>query len=150
MSVILMTDFGALPERDRNAARWLFRPGAAEGAGEGERRLAHEVVADLRAASARYSDDAGVRDLVAELRASSEWFAALWDAHDVRVSRTNSKRIDHPVVGSIVVDIETLLVPERDQRVVIYTTSPGTPSHQALQLLRVIGTQDLASVPVDR
>jgi len=144
MASALMTDFRALPERDRNAMRWLFGPSAPDPSDPATQCLAQEAVADLRAAAARYPDDDGVRQLVKDLRASSVWFATLWVAHDVRVRRTNRKRIEHPVVGWLEVDIETLLVPERDQRVVMYTTTPGTPSHEALQLLRVVGLQEFA------
>jgi hypothetical protein len=34
-----------------------------------------------------------------------------------------------------------LTIPEQDQHVVIYTAAPGSPSEQALQLLKVVGTQ---------
>ena len=39
---------------------------------------------------------------------------------------------------------EVLVVPERDQRVILYTAEPGSPSDQALRLLGVIGTQSMA------
>jgi hypothetical protein len=51
----------------------------------------------------------------------------------------------HPVVGPIELHCDVLLVPELDQRVVLYTAAPGTPSHDALRLLHVVGTQDLSS-----
>jgi hypothetical protein len=100
-------------------------------------------VADLRAAAARYPDDDGIRGLVDELAAASPLFVELWAEHLVRVRRNLTKSIDHPVVGRFQVDCETLHIPERDQRLVLYTAAPGTPSHDALKLLKVIGTQDL-------
>ncbi|CNF43323.1 DNA-binding protein%2C HTH regulator [Mycobacterium tuberculosis] len=51
----------------------------------------------------------------------------------------------HPVVGELDMHCDVLYVPERDQRVVLYTTTPGTPSHEAMRLLRVVGTQDLST-----
>ncbi|MGH9271119.1 MAG: hypothetical protein ACRDZ2_07585, partial [Ilumatobacteraceae bacterium] len=105
---------------------------------------AREAVADLLAAVARYPDDPGVRSLIAELGAASALFTELWEAHDVQLQRSTHKRAVHPVVGPIELDIETLLIPDRDQRLVLYTAAPGTPAHEALQLLRVIGTQNLA------
>jgi MmyB-like transcription regulator ligand binding domain len=41
--------------------------------------------------------------------------------------------------------LETLVIPERDQRLMMFTAAPGTPSHEALRLLRVVGVQDLTS-----
>jgi hypothetical protein len=37
-----------------------------------------------------------------------------------------------------------MLSPEHDQRLIIHSARPGTPAAQALQLLRVIGTQSMA------
>jgi hypothetical protein len=47
----------------------------------------------------------------------------------------------HPMVGKITLNCDILAVPDRDQQVVIFTAEPGTSSEQALQLLRVLGTQ---------
>lgn len=145
MAAAAITDFSALPEAERNAMRWLFTDDASHLPPEEAEQLAREAVADLRGAFARYPHDEGVRRLVHELQASNE-FRRLWNAHDVNVTRTTRKTIFHREVGEIEVDIQTLLVPERDQRLVIYTTTPGTASHRALQLLKVVGTQDLGPV----
>jgi hypothetical protein len=53
--------------------------------------------------------------------------------------------MNHPLVGEIDLYCDVLLVPDRDQRVVLYTAAPGTPSYDALKLLRVIGTQEMAA-----
>lgn len=74
---------------------------------------------------------------------TSALFAELWQRHDVEVRRSSTKRIAHPVVGTFEVDCETLHVPERDQRLVLYTAAPGTASHEALRLLKVVGLQEL-------
>jgi hypothetical protein len=109
--------------------------------------FAREAVADLRGASARYPDDPGVSGLIQRLLTASTWFAQLWAEHDVRVSRSNRKRIRHPVVGWLDLDCEGLHDPVRDQWVIFYTAAPGTPSHEALRLLRVVGVQDLTPSP---
>lgn len=145
MAVALMRDFSAIPEAERNAMRWLFVPGSKPGSLDGDHeRLAREAVADLRLAAARYPEAPRIQALVDDLSAVSPLFTELWATHDVAVRRSSHKRTHHPLVGEIELDIETLVIPERDQRLVLYTTAPGTPSHQALQLLRVVGTQDLA------
>lgn len=143
MADALMLDLSATPDRDRNAMRWLFMHAPAEEADESHHHRAQEAVADLLAAAARYPDDPGVRGLIADMTASSTLFAELWARHDVRVRRSTHKRVIHPVVGLLELDIETLLIAERDQRLVLYTAAPGTTSHDALRLLRVIGTQNM-------
>lgn len=145
MAAALFTDFSARAQRDRNPLRWLFlqpdSPLIDEDGGYG--RFAQLSVADLRTALGRYPDDPGVTSLVAELSAGSELFRRLWARHRVEVRRGSAKRFGHPVVGEIELHCDVLLVPERDQKVVLYTAVPGTPSHEALKLLRVIGTQNL-------
>ena len=42
---------------------------------------------------------------------------------------------------------DILTVPERDQHVVLFTAEPGTPAHDALRLLSVIGLQHMSSTP---
>jgi hypothetical protein len=78
------------------------------------------------------------------LLVSSTEFRELWVAQDVDVTRSNHKRLRHPVVGWLNLDCEALHDPQCDQWIIFYTAAPGTPSHEALALLKVVGTQDLA------
>jgi transcriptional regulator with XRE-family HTH domain len=130
--------------RDRNLARRAFLPIGAEPGffGVSDRdEFCRNAVLQLRATAARYPDDPHVSGLLAELRRDSAEFAALWEAHDVDAAQVLTKTFDHPVVGPITVDCATLDIADRDQRVVLYTTAPGSPSAQALELLAVIGTE---------
>jgi transcriptional regulator with XRE-family HTH domain len=102
------------------------------------------LVTDLRGATARYPADAGLRDLVARLRAVSEDFTRLWDGGVVGVHESNSKTVRHPEVGEFVVDCDVLTAPGSDMRIVAYTAPPGSDAAQRLELLRVIGAQSLA------
>ncbi len=147
MAAALMTDFSALPPAERNVVwRFFTDPDVrARHDADGARRFARESVADLRAATARYPADSGIRRLVSRLLAASTEFRDLWAERDVGVRRSTSKRLHHPVVGWLDLDCEALHDPDRDQWVVLYTAPPGTPSHDALRLLKVVGTQDLAA-----
>lgn len=146
LAAALMTDFAAMAPRDRNVVRWLFTGSDIEryGADEYLTRFARGLVADLRAAFGRYPGDPGIADLVAEVSARSLLFARLWEEGEVGIRRGSRKLMTHPVVGELDMHCDVLYVPERDQRVVLYTTTPGTPSHEAMKLLRVVGTQDLS------
>ncbi|WP_238815589.1 hypothetical protein [Nocardia brasiliensis] len=42
---------------------------------------------------------------------------------------------------------ETLLTPSAAQRLLVYLPRPGTDAAEKLDLLRVIGTQELAALP---
>jgi transcriptional regulator with XRE-family HTH domain len=145
LAAALIADFGALPQRERNAIRWSFTGDPSE---ESVREadlwsFCADSVADLRAASARYPDDAGLHELIAEMRAASTLFRKLWETREVRSRSATRKRINHPVVGEIDVHCDVLLVPDRDQKVVLYTAAPGTPSYEALRLLRVVGVEEM-------
>ncbi|MFB9906820.1 helix-turn-helix transcriptional regulator [Allokutzneria oryzae] len=146
MAVALGTDYSALPPKLRNLARqrFLMRPERPFDAEQAE-QFGREMVADLRQAAARYPHSAELGALVAELLASSEEFADLWAEHEVRVLRGGSKRMWHPEVGDLVLDCQRLMVPEADQCIVLYTAAPGTPSHEALRLLKVLGAQRFSS-----
>ena len=60
-----------------------------------------------------------------------------------RCGRASSlcKTFQHPLVGPVTVNCDVLDITDRDQRVVIYTAAPGSPSEEALRLLSVVGTQ---------
>ncbi|OHV36931.1 MULTISPECIES: helix-turn-helix transcriptional regulator [Pseudofrankia] len=138
-------DASARPEAERNVAwRYFTDPTARElFPAEDRDPGARAAVADLRATFARRPDDARLAALVRRLRACSEEFSALWDTHDVAVRRTDVKRFLHPVVGLLELDCEVLLSPEHDQRLVVHTARPGSSSYERLELLRVVGLQDL-------
>lgn len=101
-------------------------------------------VADLRAAASRRGRDAEVAEMVALLRRRSQEFAALWDTHDVAVRRMDHKRIVHPMLGVIELDCYNLLSEDGRQRLLWFTAPPGSPGAEQLELLSVVGTQDLS------
>jgi transcriptional regulator with XRE-family HTH domain len=145
MAAALITDFSALPPEERNVIwRFFAVPGVRERHDpDGARRFARESVADLRATAARYPRNAGVRRLVDRLLAASEEFRRLWAEQDVQGRRSAGKRLRHPLVGWLDLECEALHDPLRDQWIVLYTAAPGTPSHEALRLLKVVGVQSL-------
>lgn len=128
-----------LPPDQRNVARWRFL-----GTPTGYRPLcevaeAHDyaAVSPLRRACARYPDDAALAGLVADLRAGSAEFAARWDAREVREDSTARKTLRHGAVGEMTVNCDGLDVPDTDQRVVLSTADPVSPSDEALRRLAV-------------
>ncbi|WBP91803.1 helix-turn-helix transcriptional regulator [Kitasatospora cathayae] len=146
MAAALLGDFSAVPPGERNLT-WRFFTDPESRARydpDGAARFALRVVADLRAATARYPADSGLRTLVERLHAASAEFRELWARQDVEIRQSTHKRILHPVVGPLDLDCEALHDPHRDQWTIFFTAAPGTPSHSALRLLKVVGSQDLA------
>jgi transcriptional regulator with XRE-family HTH domain len=114
--------------RRRNLAWRAFtgesgRDRAASGA---ELRFQHAIVADLRATALRYPDDDWLTDLVADLRAVSEPFAAMWESRVDYEDRPHRLTTVHPVVGEITVDCDIMTIHEGDLRAVVYTAEPGS------------------------
>ncbi|GAB2573582.1 helix-turn-helix transcriptional regulator [Kribbella endophytica] len=150
LAAALITDFSAVPVRDRNLLRLRFLSGTTQSDLFGEEQtaeFAREAAADLRTATSKYPDDKSIRTLVTDLRTGSEEFARIWTLHEVGTQQTMCQTLHHPLVGRIDVVCEVLVIPERDQRVVLYTADPGSPSDQSLRLLEVVGTQSLTPSP---
>ncbi|GIF21774.1 transcriptional regulator with XRE-family HTH domain [Actinoplanes tereljensis] len=140
LAAALMEDFSVLPRRDRNLARMVFLggPGRLYQVSDAD-RFAQHAAHRLRATAARYPGDPEVAELVRDLRAGSERFRELWASHDVTDEPTLVKTFQHTEVGPVTVNCDVLDIADRDQRLVIYTATPGSPSEEALALLSVIG-----------
>lgn len=126
--------------------RWFVEPDTARSVYP-EQDHAHQscsFVADLRAAVARRGpQDTESSTLVAELLRRSPEFAGLWARHDVAVRRKDRKRLVHPELGVLEVNCLTLLSEDGRQRLLWFTPAAGTDAVEKLELLAVLGTQDL-------
>jgi transcriptional regulator with XRE-family HTH domain len=103
------------------------------------------LVADLRMTAARYPADRELKRLIAELTSHSPRFVELWEPGEVGSPRDQSRHkiIDHPDVGLITLDCDTLIVAGNDLRITVYTAEPGTQDAERLALAIVLGTQAL-------
>ncbi|MBB5918067.1 transcriptional regulator with XRE-family HTH domain [Nocardia transvalensis] len=109
-------------------------------------RHAQNFVADLRAAAARRGGhDTEVDAMVTDLLRRSPEFAELWERRDVKVRRLDTKRIVHPALGVLDVNCLNLLSEDGRQRLLWFTPVPGTETVEKLELLSVLGTQDLTT-----
>ena len=126
-----------------NVIRVMFSADAAGRLADPDHlRFARSCVADLRAAAARYPDDDALRELIDDLLRSSPEFGEIWAEHEVEVRRNMTKHIDHPLVGAVDVECQVLLVPERDQRLIIYVAEPGSAAQRALHRLSELAPAD--------
>ena len=99
-------------------------------------RVAHDVVAVLRAEAGRDPYDRELSNLVGELSTRSEPFRKLWAAHNVRSHDTGLKRFHHPVVGELNLTFESMeLVADPGLTMTVYTAEPRSKSEEALNLL---------------
>jgi transcriptional regulator with XRE-family HTH domain len=103
------------------------------------------AVASLRQVAGRHPDDRALAELVGQLTMNSDEFASLWARHPVRTCTSGVKQLRHPMVGTMELSFENLVIPgSLGQHLIAYTAEPGSPSEAALRLL------GSATVPVVR
>jgi hypothetical protein len=125
--------------------RWFTDPDTRRGfVNEDWDRMGHKHVADLRAVSARRAGDPEVAALVERLRAESTEFETVWSEHRVAYKTSASKRFVHSQLGVIALHCETLVTQKEGQHLLVHSPQPGTDAREKLNLLGVIGTQQLS------
>jgi hypothetical protein len=148
MSKLVSGDVTTRPWRERNYHwRWFTDPATRSRFPEEDwatRSRTH--TADLRATFGRRGSDPDVAGLVADLIAASPEFAELWPEHEVAVRREDAKRILHPEVGLLDLLCEHLTSDVNGCTLVVLHPRPGTDCRDKLDLLSVIGSQDLKLV----
>ncbi|MFD0313159.1 MmyB family transcriptional regulator [Streptomyces flavalbus] len=127
--------------------QWFTDPAARELYPEADHdHHSRAFVADLRAAVARRGPrDPDSSRLVAELERCSDDFVRLWAEREVAVRRSDRKRIVHPTLGVLEVNCLNLFSEDGRQRLLWFSPAPGTGAGEKLELLTVLGSQDLRS-----
>lgn len=123
----VMTDYGTLPDEQRNVLRMMFHDSRVRAAQSDWQSVARYVVASFRADVARAGAARNVQALVDELCATSPEFAAMWRDNDVQGHGDGLKVLHHPVAGRLAMEFSAFAVDGRpDLTMVIYT--PATPA----------------------
>ncbi|GAB4587384.1 helix-turn-helix transcriptional regulator [Nocardia sp. IFM 10818] len=145
LAAALITDFGALPPRERNLARLVFLDEGMRELYEDWPAKASDVVAYLRLDATRNPGDPDIAALIEDLSESAE-FRALWERHELK-DKTHGRYVYlHPVVGRLDLGFETLRLPDDpDQGLVAHTVEPDSPSAAALHLLATLAADTTAT-----
>ncbi len=133
--------------RERNLvwAEFTGLSGCLQDPSDAERFRA-SLVADLRAAVARYPADRSLADLVAALRSASGRFAQLWRSGPGPVEHAvHRAKVVHPLVGPLSLDFDILTIHGGDLRAALFTAEPGSVDAERLALVDVIGLQDMTA-----
>jgi hypothetical protein len=123
------------PPSRRNTIRYVFAHPAARELFTDWHGAAVAAVANLRAAAAHETEGPSAQALITELTTSSVDFAREWERYEVRPRRSRPKTFNHPVVGPLTLVQEVLHLPDQRQRFAVYQAEPGTPDHEAVNLL---------------
>lgn len=119
-----------------NFARFIFLEPVARRFYPDWDAVARINVAQLRTEAGRDPHSKPLHDLVGELSTRSDHFRALWGRHDVWEHQSGVKRFHHHLVGDITLHFNGLdLVGHAAVQLTILAAEPGSPDHQALQLL---------------
>ncbi len=136
LAAALITDFSRIPEERRNYVRMMFTDPAMRTLYPDWADVAHKAVTNLHMDAARNPDDPRLAELVRELSTVDADFRNWWRGHHVTSKGQGTKRFNHPLVGEITLDWDTLTCDTAsDQQVIVLTAQPGTPSHDALRIL---------------
>ncbi|WP_329291989.1 helix-turn-helix transcriptional regulator [Streptomyces pseudovenezuelae] len=75
-------------------------------------------------------------EIVSALLEISDEFADIWRLHEVDVTHHNDlKRYRHPALGEMELYCQRLIDPDQAQELLVFSATPGSPSHEKLQLL---------------
>ncbi|MFJ9690556.1 helix-turn-helix domain-containing protein [Kitasatospora sp. NPDC101183] len=151
LAAALLTDFSRLPDKQRNYARLVFSDSEIRERYGNWEAMAPDCVAFLRMEAARHPDDPRLSELVGDLAIKDSHFRQWWAAHNVAAQTAGVKKLNHPLVGELTLDWETLAcATDPDQQIVVWTAEPGTPSHEALAFLASwVTTQPSTPAPPD-
>jgi hypothetical protein len=130
----LLTDFGALPPRERNLVRLMFLDDAFRSLYADWPRAARDAVAVLRMEAGRHPDDPDLIALVGELSIRDGDFRTWWTSHPVHGLGQVTRTFNHPVAGTLTLDVHQLSI-DPDLLIDAYTAPRDSPSHDALRVL---------------
>ena len=132
----LYSEMYADPACGANVARFVFLHPAARRFYRDWDRMARFAVGGLRIEAGKNPYDRELSNLIGELSTRSDAFRVLWGSHDVHVFRESTKRLNHPLVGDLELDQETMSLPdESGLSVVVYSAPSGTAAEDGLKLL---------------
>jgi hypothetical protein len=124
------------PATPVNMARFCFLDPASRTFYPDWEDVAHATVAVLRSAAGRDPHDRDLSDLVGELATRSDFFRTEWASHNVTLHQHGTKHFQHPLVGLIDVTFDSMELPaDPGLTLTAYSTEPGSPSEDALNLL---------------
>jgi transcriptional regulator with XRE-family HTH domain len=136
-AAVVLTDYGTLPEGQRNILRLMFRDSRVRAAQPNWQSVARYVVASFRADVARAGATRNVQSLVDELCATSPEFAAMWRDNDVQAHHDGVKVLQHPVAGPLSMEFSGFAVDGRpDLNMVVYNPATAADADKIRALLK--------------
>lgn len=118
-------DFSTRSERERNIVWSTFMDPAQRELLVHWEQTARRSIALLRTKSDSYANEPWLQALITDLQQASPEFRAWWPEHDILFACHDQNEIKHPLLGPLVFQGTTLVVPERpDLQIVVHTPLP--------------------------
>jgi transcriptional regulator with XRE-family HTH domain len=135
-AAVVLTDYGTLPEGQRNVLRMIFRDSRVRAAQSNWQSVARFVVASFRADVARAGASRNVQSLVDELCATSAEFAAMWRDNDVQAHGDGKKTLHHHTAGPLALEFSAFAVDGRsDLSMVVYNPATAQDAQKIRDLV---------------
>ncbi len=123
--------------------RWFTDPGYRKlYAPEDHHYLSRVYVAGSRELATLRGPDSKAARLVGLLLERSAEFRELWEAHEVGLRPDDGKRFEHPALGRLDLECQTLVDPVQSHLLLVYTAVPGSETHEKLRLLAAVDPVD--------
>ncbi|MFI1994734.1 helix-turn-helix transcriptional regulator [Actinoplanes sp. NPDC020271] len=133
---LLSAVLGTPMEPGSSFARWLFLDPRARQRIVNWADFAEAAVGALRYEAGRHPHDRLLNDLVDELCNGDREVARWWKDQRVTFRTSVRKQITHPAAGPLSFGIESVIGPhDAEQRLVVYTVEPDSPTARMLPLL---------------
>ncbi|HEX6342557.1 helix-turn-helix transcriptional regulator [Umezawaea sp.] len=127
---------GLRPDERPNLARQVFLEPAMRDLVVNWEAEARNAASYLRMASSDQPDDRLLAELIGDLSIRSAEFARIWATHPVAECLHSVRQYDHPLVGRMTLNEESLRLPDDPgQRVIFSGAAPGSDSAERLRLL---------------
>ncbi len=106
----VFTNFATMPQEERNIVRLIFTNEEYRHRCVDWEGVAQRLLAQLRASSSQYRQDAQLNQLITELQQRSPTFARWWSRHEVQERHEGQKEFRHPLVGLLVLEHNTFQI----------------------------------------
>jgi hypothetical protein len=132
--VAVFGDIAGVPVARGNIVRQMFLDPSRRTLFPDWEDVARTLLQNVRARAASHAGDPAFVELVAGLRDESAEFRTWWDEHDVVRRTIGKKRVEHPIVGELILDHVAFSLPDHaDIIVVAYTAVPGSENEERLR-----------------
>lgn len=119
-----------------NSARFVFLDPESQNYYLDWADVAADTAATLRWETGVHPGDPVLARLIGELSIESPSFTNLWAQQDVQVKSHGTKRVVHPSVGLLLLDYETLALPDDSDEILVTYVARDSSSAAALEILK--------------